>query len=106
MTNERWQRIKAVFEATVGQPPSERTAFLAAAAGDDEALRAEVESLLAADSADGVLDRLTGVAGSVQATPSVQHIGQYEVVALIGAGSMGEVYRARDTKLNRDVAVK
>jgi serine/threonine protein kinase len=39
-------------------------------------------------------------------TSSGQRVGPYEVVSAIGAGGMGEVYRARDTKLNRDVAIK
>jgi eukaryotic-like serine/threonine-protein kinase len=47
--DERWQRIKALFQAAVERPAAERTAFLSAAAGDDEALRREVESLLASD---------------------------------------------------------
>ena len=59
VTDERWQRVKAMFQAAVERPAAERDAFLAAAAGDDEALRREVESLLASDAADaGFLDRL------------------------------------------------
>ena len=60
MTDDRWQRVKALFQAAVERPPEERASFLAAAVGDDDQLRVEIESLLAADtSADGVLDRLT-----------------------------------------------
>jgi len=57
--DERWQRIKALFQAAVERRAAERTAFLSAAAGDDEALRREVESLLASDTAEAsFLDRV------------------------------------------------
>ena len=123
MTDHRWQRIKALFEAAVERAPEERGAFLASAADGDDALRREVESLLASDAADaGFLDwlELPGdiplavpkiARASMDETPSQtlgheRHIGSYEIVALLGEGAMGEVYRARDTKLNRDVAIK
>ena len=58
MTDERWPRVKALFQAAADRPAGERDAFLAAATGDDEALRREVESLLTWDAADAsVLDR-------------------------------------------------
>jgi Tol biopolymer transport system component len=102
MSDDRWQRVKALFQAAVERPAEEREGFLAAEAGDDPALRAEVESLLASDRSDGgFLDRL-------QLAPAtmLRRIGPYEIAGPIGAGAMGEVYRARDTKLNRDVALK
>ena len=52
MTDERWPRVKALFQAAVERPPDERDAFLAAATGDDEALRREVESLLTWDTSN------------------------------------------------------
>ena len=59
MNDARWQQIKALFQATVDQQPAERAAFLAAATGGDEALRREIESLLASDSSEiGFTDRL------------------------------------------------
>jgi serine/threonine protein kinase len=87
--------------------------FLAKACAGDEELRREVESLLAQDaSADAVLTRgavvaaaglVSDVGGSVL---TGRRLGAYQILSPLGAGGMGEVYRARDTRLGRDVAIK
>ena len=107
MTDDRWRRVRALFEAAVERPPAERPAYVAAAAGDDDALRREVESLLASDTADDSrVAWLPSTANLLRQASPPRRIGPYEIVELLGAGTMGEVYRARDTTLNRDVALK
>jgi eukaryotic-like serine/threonine-protein kinase len=88
--------------AALARPPSERAAFLADACADDE-LRREAESLLASpESSAAFLERPIGGSASLVG----RQLGAYRLEALIGAGGMGEVYRAIDTRLGRQVAVK
>ena len=85
------------------RPASERAAFLAEACADDEELRREVESMLAgAESTPAFLERPIGLDGSLVG----RQLGAYRLEARIGAGGMGEVYRAKATRPGRDVAGK
>ena len=112
MSGERGRRIDELFHAAHPLEPRERAAFLAHACAGDDALRIEVESLLAqSPSIPGPLDRpataLTADRLGERAPDLTGHvIGTYHVQMRIGAGGMGEVYRAFDTKLNRPVAIK
>jgi serine/threonine protein kinase len=111
MTPERWRRIEDLYQAAIALPPDERVRFVADQCGGDIELRRDAESLLAQRSG-GVLSepamalaaRLFSEGGSSVLTG--RRLGPYEVQARIGAGGMGEVYRARDTKLGREVAIK
>ncbi len=85
-----------------------RPAYLATVCDGDEALRQEVEMLLAHHQATSFLETPAVLFddGVLAKSLEGQCIGSYQVAARIGTGGMGEVYRARDTKLNRLVAIK
>ena len=114
----RWQRVKQLVADAAGRTPADRTVFLAAECAGDEALQREVEALLAAhDQAGDVFDRRPPIFAELADTAfplaaaggqfaTGHRLGHYEIVEAIGAGGMGEVYRARDTRLHRDVALK
>jgi eukaryotic-like serine/threonine-protein kinase len=118
MTHTRANQISDLHHRTLAQAPADRDRFLRDACGDDEALRQAVESLLRFESAaDGFLERPAVAALADGPGPDVAQafaaagmagrtLGSYTLTARIGAGGMGEVYRARDSKLGRDVAIK
>ncbi|MBI3050337.1 MAG: serine/threonine protein kinase [Acidobacteria bacterium] len=124
MDAERWRQISALYHAASARPAEERAAFLAEACAGDEALRQEVEGLLNApasakgflqgpalaapfvtESAEGRLARGGGPAAT-RSLLTGRRLGVYQLQERIGAGGMGDVYRARDTRLGRDVAIK
>src|SRR5215467_1098004 len=105
MTPERWQQIKVVLRDVLELTPQQRSEFLAEACSDDPALRQEVESFLALDDEKILTGVVESSAGRVPLPPGTR-LGEYEVQSLLGAGGMGEVYRARDPRLRRDVAIK
>jgi eukaryotic-like serine/threonine-protein kinase len=110
---DRWQKIKELYEAALMRPPNERPSFLNERCDGDEELRREVESLLSfSSSAESFLESpAVGEVADIIIPESEKlevgkAFGHYEVIRQIGAGGMGEVYLARDKKLDRQVAVK
>src|SRR3984893_9174378 len=105
MTPERWQQIKLVLQEALELPPRQRSGFLAKVCSDDAALRQEVESFLALGDEEARTSFFQSSANHVTLPPGTK-LGDYEVQSLLGVGGMGEVYRAHDPQLRRDVAIK
>ncbi|HYN06359.1 MAG TPA: protein kinase [Vicinamibacterales bacterium] len=116
-----WDRVKQVFQAVLNLSPHQRTARARELCGDDQALLAEVESLLAShQQAGGFAERpAVELLNALPSEPKPQReesgihalqvgdrLGVYQIQSLVGAGGMGEVYKARDSRLDRTVAIK
>jgi serine/threonine protein kinase len=110
MLVDRWREIESLYHFASALKPEQRQAYLESACRDDETLRSEVESLLANnDLAAGFLETdQTESPGELAevAVPAGERIGPYSVLEFLRAGGMGEVYKARDTRLERTVAIK
>ena len=115
MTPEQYQKAGEIFHAALALTVEHRTQFLADACGDDEDLRRQVESLLAAHHDAGTFIETPALEQAASEAAAArdnsrdvigQRIAHYEISALVGEGGMGEVYKALDTRLNRPVAIK
>jgi serine/threonine protein kinase/Tol biopolymer transport system component len=116
MTPERWQHVRGILESAMELRPADRAAFLDRECAPDPSLRKDIDEML---SVQGKLDPefleapaarqvplTTAVDTANTVMPAGTRFGNYELHALLGEGGMGQVYRARDLSLKREVAIK
>ena len=111
--SDRWEQIERIYHTALERNGDERAAFLDENCSGDPGIRTEVESLLGYETkthgfiGGPALDIAAKAMGQQPSTPMIgRRVGVYEIQALIGRGGMGEVYRARDSRLDRNVAIK
>jgi serine/threonine protein kinase/Flp pilus assembly protein TadD len=112
--DDRWRQVERLYHHVLAKPPGERSAFIIEASAGDEELRREVESLLAYEdrAATFIESPALDVAAKLMAEEHSQTVtvgesfNQYRIVSQLGAGGMGEIYLAEDTRLKRRVALK
>ena len=112
MEGARWQKVDRIFAAALERAPAERAAFLDAACAGDESLRREVESLIEHDregdflEEPAVAEAARVISAGAPSPADGESIGHYRDLRRLGAGGMGEVFLARDERLNRPAAIK
>src|SRR5215204_338696 len=104
---EHWRHLSAIFHAVTEAPPRERDRVLSELCGPDSGLKAEICALLAAhDSTGSFLDQVPGQLLHAHLRTGDTLCDRFVVGRHLGTGGMGEVWAARDTQLNEDIAIK
>ena len=113
ISDAKWQKVREIFDSALRRQPDERRSFVNEVCGDDKTLLAEVDSLLSShDNAESFLETpaVAKVADVIERKTrkleAGKCLGHYEIINQIGEGGMGEVYLAKDKKLDRKVAIK
>ncbi|MGB7207461.1 MAG: protein kinase [Pyrinomonadaceae bacterium] len=113
MADESWQKVREIFDSALLRKPDERRKFIGEACGGNKTLLAEVESLLSSlDSAESFMETpaVAEVADAIgdngNKLEQGHSLGHYKIIKELGTGGMGEVYLAKDEKLDRRVAIK
>jgi eukaryotic-like serine/threonine-protein kinase len=108
MTDERWQQVHELFQAALERLAADRKSFLDEVCAEDVDMRREIESLLAAEAAEGRFDRLMDRFGVEAGETMPEQVGPYRVLRELGRGGMGVVYLGESThdELHRPVALK
>jgi len=113
LKNDRWEKLKDIFQEALERPSDEREQFLGEACNGDDEMRDEVRQLLASFDQDeafmespAIGEVAETIVGRREILTKGQQVGRYEVIEKIGAGGMGDVFLARDTQLERLAALK
>jgi eukaryotic-like serine/threonine-protein kinase len=108
MTRERWQQIERLYHVALAQEVSQRATFLEEACHGDEAMRQEIESLLAHEEPASKFMQAPGMAVLAQAMAQGRagsiigrQLGAYQILSLLGAGGMGEIYPVNASNARR-----